>query len=124
MDLSQGQGPSQENIIIIQATTPSISSANVQPASVPPSPQVTQQGGQQMQSFNSIATASIPQLVSFFQQLRRSVMEAEKDLLEADNSGGEAADLRRQNLREKLDHQKQLMLRIRDIVSARTGGSR
>jgi hypothetical protein len=119
MDLSQGQGSSQENIMIIQATTPSVSSANAQSTSIPSSSMmVTHQ--QEMQSPPNIATAPIPQLVSFFHQLKRDVMEAEKNLLEADNFGGEAADPRQQIIREKLDNQKQLMLRIRDIVSART----
>lgn len=66
---------------------------------------------------SDISAMPIPNLVRLFHQLTRSVSEAEKNL-----STDTQADPNRQALLAKLDGQKQLMLRIRDMVIARSAG--
>jgi hypothetical protein len=115
MGLPQGQGSLQPNLV---QPTPSVPSVNL-PSSSAPSSHAPPQGGQQMHGLNNMADASIPQLINLFNQLRHSVMEGEKSFLTASNSVGEA-DPQRQAVRTKLDNQKQLMHRIRDIINAKS----
>ncbi|KAH9972706.1 hypothetical protein BGW80DRAFT_339810 [Lactifluus volemus] len=63
---------------------------------------------------SDISAAPIPNLVHLFHQLTRSVSEAEKNL---------STDPNRQALLAKLDAQKRLILRIREMVIARTAGA-
>ena len=112
LGLPQGQGSLQQNLVV--QPNPSTPSAGLQ-SSAPPS-QAPPQGGQQMLSLNSIAEAPLPHLINIFNQLARSVTEGEKSL----QALGEPDPQRR----AKLDNQKQIMLRIREIITARRGRSK
>ncbi|KAI0249895.1 hypothetical protein BJV78DRAFT_1224130 [Lactifluus subvellereus] len=116
MGLPQGQGSLQQNFV---QRTPPVSSANLQPSSAPSS-QAPSQGGQQIYNLSNIAEASVPQLCTFFNQLKHAITEGEKNLHAAGNSGGEV-DPQRQALRAKLESQKQVMLRIREMIAMKTG---
>ncbi|KAH9972703.1 hypothetical protein BGW80DRAFT_339666 [Lactifluus volemus] len=108
--LSQGQGQGSLQNLVVQPN-PSAPSAGLQ-SSAPPS-QAPSQGGQQMLSLNNIADAPLPHLINIFNQLARSVTEGEKTL----QALGEPDPQRR----AKLDNQKQIMLRIREIITVRRG---
>jgi hypothetical protein len=115
MGFPQGQGSLQQNLVQPTASVPSVNL----PSSSAPSSHASPQGGQQMHGFGNIADAPVSQLVHLFNQLMHSVTEGEKKFLAASNSVGEA-DPQRQAIRAKLDSQKQFILRIRDIINAKT----
>jgi hypothetical protein len=119
MGLPQGQGSLQQNFV---QRTPPVPSANLQSSSAPSS-QAPSQGGQQILNLANIADAPVQQLWGLFNQLKHAITEGEKNLHAAGNPGGEA-DLQRQALRTKLDSQKQVMLRIRDMIIAKSGRPR
>jgi hypothetical protein len=112
MGLPQGQGS-------LQQPTSSVPSANLQSSSAP-SLQAPPQGAQHMRN---LADVPLPQLSSIFNQLMRSVSEGEKNLHASSNSVDET-DPQRQALRAKLANQKQFLLRIRDMISTKTGRPR
>ncbi|KAI0297271.1 hypothetical protein B0F90DRAFT_1740642 [Multifurca ochricompacta] len=118
MGLPQGQGSLQQNFI---QPSPSAPPVNPQSSSAPSASQAPPLGGQQRHGLpNNIADASLPQLTTFHNQLIRVVMEGEKSLSAASSSGGEG-DAQRQAFRNKLDNQKQILLRIRELINAKSG---
>jgi len=116
MGLPQGQGSLQQNFV---QRTPPVPSANLQPSSAPSS-QAPSQGGQQNYNLGNITDAPVQQLFNLFNQLKYAITEGEKKFRAAGNSGGEV-DPQRQALRAKLDSQKQVLFRIRDMIIAKTG---
>jgi hypothetical protein len=114
MGLPQGPGSLQQNFI---QPSPSVPHANPQPSSTPSASQVPQPGAQQVSGPpGSIVDVPLPQLRALFTQLLHVVMEGEKNL-QATSSSGEGDIQQQQQLRAKIELNKQRLRALHEVIN-------
>jgi hypothetical protein len=115
MGLPQGPGSLQQNLI---QPSPSVPHMTAQSSSAPLASQPPPPGVQQVSGPSSLASMTLQQLHELSTHLQRIVIEGEKDLQTPSSSGG--SDARRQQLRTKIENNKQFINILQEVMNSRT----